>query len=121
MTSDHALPDVIAYIIDKADESDLDTLTLSIRRRRDALRAVAAAAVTVGASVTIRDVSPKYLNGLTGTVTNIETRARKQIASVELDRESTRRLALSSTKYAYLIDHRSYELSGVPLACCDVS
>ncbi|WP_269189754.1 hypothetical protein [Haloechinothrix halophila] len=37
---------------------------------------------------------------------------------VTLDQESTRMLAFSSAKYGFLANGDSYDLTGVPLACC---
>lgn len=121
MSTDLTAQDLITFVLNQASEGDLDALFDAARRRRDALRAIAAAAVSEGDTVTIRDISPKYLNGLTGTVKTIETIRNKRCAVVTLDKDSTQKLALSSTKYDWLFNHDSHDLPGIPLSCCKVT
>lgn len=120
MPADINTTDLIAFVLNQADETDLDALVQAARERRKALRTIAAAAVKEGVTVTIRDLTPRYCNGLTGTVKAIETVRRDRCAVITLDRDSTRRLALSSGKYGLTLDDDSYDLTGVPLTCCKV-
>jgi hypothetical protein len=121
MSSELTRTDLIRFVLDQADEADLDALGEAARQRRTSLRAITAAAVKEGAPVKIRDIKPKYLNGLTGTVKAIETIRAKRCAVVTLDRDSTQQLAIASAKYASLINHDSYDLTGVPLSCCETA
>lgn len=121
ISTDLTTKDLITFILNQADEAALDALFEAARRRRDALRAIAAAAISEGDTVTIRDISPKYLNGLTGTVKAIETIRNKRCAVVTLDKDSTQKLALSSVKYDWLFSHDSHDLPGIPLGCCKVT
>lgn len=120
MSTDLTAHDLITFVLNQAGEDDLDALADAARRRRDALRAIAAAAVSEGNRVTIRDISPKYLNGLTGTVKTIETIRKKRCAVVTLDKDSTQKLALSSARYDWLFNQDSHDLPGIPLSCCKV-
>lgn len=109
---------VVGFIQENADTSDLDTVIEAVKTRRKLLRDQAAAAVKQGMTVTLYDISPKYLVGLRGTVKSIDRHSRKPNAVITLDRESTRTLAFSSTKYTSLADKDSFDLTGVPLSCC---
>jgi hypothetical protein len=111
---------LITFVLNQASEDDLDTLADAARRRRDALRTIAASAVSESDTLTIRDISPKYLNGLTGTVKTIETIRKKRCAVVTLDQDSTQKLALSSTKYDSLFNQDSHDLPGIPDPAQDV-
>lgn len=112
-----AMPDVVGFIQEKADANDLDTVTEAIKTRRKLLRDQAAAAVKEDMTVTVYDISPKYLAGLRGTVTSIDRASRKPNAAVTLDKESTTTLAFSSTKYASLFGEDSFTLTRIPLSC----
>jgi RNase P/RNase MRP subunit p29 len=76
--------------------------------------------VAVGADVEIVDISPRYLNGLTGTVVRIQG-AR---VTVQLDELSTMRLKCepkSKSKFPVAPDATSYNLTGLPRASCQVA
>ncbi|MCI2421136.1 hypothetical protein MOQ72_27200 [Saccharopolyspora sp. K220] len=109
---------VVGFIQENTDTNDLDTVIESVRTRRKLLRDQAAAAVKEGMTITIYDVSPKYLAGLRDTVKSIDRLSRKPSAVVTLDQESTTTLAFSSMKYASLANKDSFDLTGVPLSCC---
>lgn len=115
------LPDVVGYVLERADENDLDGIAQAMKSRRNLLREKAAAAVTVMATVTIADISPKYLNGLTGIVKEIVNGRGQRHATVTLDKASTSTLAFSAAKYSYLVGRDSHDLTGVPLSCCKVT
>lgn len=74
----------VEYVLERADEHDLNGIAQAMNSRRRLLREKAAAAVTLGATVTITDISPKYLSGLVGTVKDIVAGRGKQIATVTL-------------------------------------
>jgi len=114
------LSDVVGYVLESADENDLDGIAQAMKSRRNILRVKAAAAVTEKATVTIDGISPKYLNGLSGVVKEI-VNGRGQHATVTLDKASTHKLAFSSDKYGFLAGRDSYDLTGVPLSCCKVT
>lgn len=106
------ITDVTAFIQQKADTDDLDTLHNAIRTRHKLLREQSAAAVK---TVTTYGLSPKYLDGLTGAVKSIEQAGGRRIATVTLNEESTHLLASRSGKYGSLYSHSSYDLTGIPL------
>ena len=112
------MSDVVGFIQEKADATDLDTVIDAVKTRRKLLRDQAVAAVKEGMTVTVHDISPKYFAGLRGTVKSINRLSRKPNAVITLDRESTRTLAFSSTKYTSLADKDDFDLTGVPLSCC---
>ncbi|MGW4528864.1 hypothetical protein [Amycolatopsis sp. NPDC004378] len=115
------LPDVVGFVLERADENDLDGIAQAMKSRRGILREKAAAAVTEQATVTIADISPKYLNGLSGVVKEIVNGRGKRHATITLDKASTSTLAFSSGKYGFLAGRDTYDLSGVPLSCCKVT
>jgi hypothetical protein len=121
-TAPLALPDIVGYVLEQADENDLDGIAEAMASRRRLLREKAAAAVTVGAPVTIADIRPKYLVGLVGTVKEITTGRGGRIATVTLTKQSTQTLAFTSGKYASLAGQdTTYDLTGVPLSCCKIT
>lgn len=117
VTRDLTTAEVRAFIF-ACDSAALADLQRQIKARHKALRAQAAASVSVGATVTLEGLSPKYLNGLTGTVTSID-RAR---GSVTLDEASTQRLRFDGARRFFIAaDATEYLLGGVPLGCMRVA
>lgn len=114
--------DVIAFIAARADETDLDNIINAVKARRTMLGRINAAAVKVGAAVRLDGLSPKYLNGLTGTV-SIVSGGR---CSVVLDEHSTTALRYAPrSRYAGAIamlpeGEDRYTLSGIPTQCAKV-
>lgn len=114
------MAEVIGFVLEQADESDLDRITDAVKKRRGVLRDKAAADVKEGKQVTLYGLRPAYLNGLTGTVKSIKPgRTRKVV--VTLDRRSTSVLAYSSADYHSLHGQDSHDLTGIPITCCQVS
>ncbi|QFZ20516.1 hypothetical protein [Saccharothrix syringae] len=114
------LRDVVGFVLEHADKNALDHITQAVKSRHDVLREKAAAEITENATVTIRGISPKYLNGLSDVVKEIIRGRGKPHATVTLDKASTDTLAFSSTKFGHLAGRTSYDLTGVPLSCCEV-
>lgn len=113
-----ALKSVVDFIASSATEGDLAKIHEAIRVRESALREERAGRVAVGADVEIVDISPKYLNGLTGTVVRIQG-AR---VTVQLDELSTMRLKCEpKSKFPVAPDATSYNLTGLPRASCQVA
>ncbi len=109
---------LLAFVVNEADADDLDRIIEAIKSRRRTLRDLRAAVVQKGAAVTLDGLSPKALNGLTGSVETITG----QRADVRLDETSTRELAWSRTKFAGPAQSaETYVLHGVPLGCCQVA
>lgn len=117
-----SLPDIVGYVLDQADENDLDRIAQAMASRRSLLREKAAAAVTVGATVTIDGIRPRYLVGLVGTVKEITTGRGKRLATVTLTKQSTQTLAFASDRFAFLAGQDcTHDLTGIPLSCCKVT
>lgn len=114
------LPDVVNYVRERADENDLGSIAQAMSQRRLELQEKLPAAVTINATVTIGDITPAYLTGLSGVVKAI-TPGHVQYVTLTLDQASTNKLAASARKYAHLADRDSYDLSGIPLGCCKVT
>lgn len=106
---------LLAFIINEATDGDLERILEAVKSRRHTLRDLRAVAVQKDATVTLDGLSPKALNGLTGTVETIHGNR----ADVRLDEKSTRELAWSRTKFAGAAQSaETYLLHGVPLGCC---
>lgn len=111
-TATITLSDVVAFL-NNATEYDLDIIHKSSNDRRRALRNQRAAVVTVGMNATLGDLSPKYLNGLSGKVTAING----QRGTVTLDEQSTNNLRFfGSRRFPIPMDVKEYDLPGVPLS-----
>jgi len=108
------LADVTTFILTTATQDDIDRIHTAAKARTRSLREVLAAQVQVGASTTLQGLSPKYLNGMRGTVASIKG-AR---GDVLLDEESTRNLRyLGARRYYIPAETTQYTLTGVPLSC----
>ncbi|MCL4414435.1 MAG: nitrile hydratase subunit beta [Actinobacteria bacterium] len=109
------LADVLGFIINGSTADDLERIVDMVRQRQGALRALQAAAVSVGDQVRIAGLSPKYLNGLEGVVESIS----KARGNVRLSETSTDCLRLvGGTRFFIRDDETRYLLRGVPLSCC---
>lgn len=86
-----SLADVIGFVGSSATDSDLELITAAANQRHKHLGQVRAAAIKVGDRVELRGLSPKYLNGLKGTV--LEAGKHYQ---VDLDADSVLRLRFGS-------------------------
>jgi hypothetical protein len=117
-SSDTGINVLADYIRDYATDGDLEILANAVAHRRQALRDRDAAAIQPGVPVVVRDIRPKYLVGMTGTVTAITTYRRRRHATIALDRDSTQRLASASSTYRHLADLDSYELTRIPIGFC---
>lgn len=105
----------VSFISDHADEADLDAITATIKARQKMLATRRASAVIVGQAVTLDGLSPKYLNGLAGTVKSI----RGNYADVELDEASTGRLRFYGRRRFIIAEGAThYVMSGIPLSTC---
>ncbi len=107
--------ELLSFVVLNADENDLDRIIEAVKGRRRALHEAAAAAVQVGSTVTLHNLSPKALNGLHGEVATINGKR----ADVLLDEESTAMLRFSRTRYALSVgSDPTFVLHGVPLTAC---
>lgn len=111
---DTNLTDVLTFIADKASADDLERIWNAARNRQKTLRAVRAAAVQVGQDVVLDGLSPRQLNGLTGTVVSIS----KASGQVRLDEASTRRLRAARLTRVHVPDNVTEHVLHVPLSCC---
>lgn len=103
------------FVLSHASREDLSRIGEAIKQRRVILGTIAAASVATGSSVRLDGLSPKYLNGLTGTVKTLDAKS----AAVELDETSTEKLRWDGfRKYTVPDDTKRYLLRGVPLSCC---
>jgi hypothetical protein len=102
--------DVLAFIVTQATSADLQEFADAAKVRK----ASVARSMRPGTPVVINGISPKYLNGLKGTVKVIE----KNRCTVTLDAVSTQMARVKGTGRFYIApDATSYDLSGIPLVC----
>jgi hypothetical protein len=110
------LTDVATFITSEATEDDIARIYEFCKQRNKTLRTIRAASVQTGAAVELSNLSPKYLNGLTGTVSTIT----KDRCAVLLDEESTSTLKWSGRGRFVVGEQANYTLNGVPLSSCKV-
>lgn len=110
------ITDTVDFLHSQATEQDLDTVLQAIRLRRKALGNITASAVQVDLDVRLDGLSPKYLNGLTGKVTDL----KGDRATVRLDENSTDTLRVRSRGKRFYIPELTaeYDLGGIPMSCC---
>lgn len=107
----------LEYVRNHAGNTELEVIFDAASARREELQQIEAAKLTVGATVTIDGVSPKYLNGLSGTIDSLHGSR----AGVMLDAASTARLRSASKRYYVPTDVDQFLLSGIPKVCCAVT
>jgi hypothetical protein len=107
--------DVVAWITSEATADDVARLEIVLQVRRKGLRTAQAAQARHGMAVVLDGLSPKYLNGLIGTIDGLNGRR----CSVLLSPESTDRLRHTTQKRFYVsADMTRFLLRGVPTTCC---
>lgn len=108
---------MVAFVRTGTTVDDLAVLGSLSTQRRAVVRALRGALVRPGCAVVLRDISPKYLSGLRGTVTTL-TKGRKGIplATLTLDEPSSAQLAKAG-KGRY---EPANVLDGIPLTALDV-
>ena len=96
------------------DDATLDEVLAALQTRHDALHAARAANATVGRQVVIRDVQPRHLDGLEGTI-----HAREgEFVAVLLTAASTGRLRFCKQSGYAVGPDMNFLLEGVPASCC---
>ncbi|MDT7785583.1 MAG: hypothetical protein QOF58_4002 [Pseudonocardiales bacterium] len=115
------LSDIVSFVLERATTDNLDNIAGAIKSRRGILAEIAAANLDEGTPVTLYNLRPKYLTGLTGTVKKIFRGRGEPHATVTLDKDSTAMLAYASTKYVSLAGRDSYDCQGIPLSCLKVA
>lgn len=113
-TTPSSVTEVLDYVHSRADEQDLEALLQAVKTRRNVLGEQRAATVRNGTEVRLDGLSPKYLNGLTGTV--VSTKGNR--ADVRLDKASTNKLRYAGRKFYVNANEEEYLLTGVPKQCC---
>lgn len=112
--------DVVKFIAESANDDDLDRIFHFFKKRRKALAVAASASVVLGSEVSLLGLTPRVLDGLTGTVVSLHG----NFCDVLLDVPSTGSLAASKTKLAAAAraaEGSGYLLRGVPVSCARVA
>jgi hypothetical protein len=112
------LSEVLDWIA-QADNEDLDVILDMLRMRRQTIAEANTALAKVGMKVTFRNLSPRYLNGLTGTIRAINSTGSR--GTIKLDELSTNRLALTKQNRFHAEVGTTYTMEGVPLSACELS
>lgn len=105
------------FILNQATETDIEAILRAVNARQRMILAQRAAVVTIGATVTFANLKPKYLNGLTGTVSSISGTS----ASILLDKESTDSIRYRRTRFTVPAGVEQYTITGLPLECLVIS
>ena len=86
--------DAAAFIRDHATDADLDILDDLFAARGKVVRAMRGSIARIGARVQLTNMSPKYYNGLVGTVASLhKSHTGAAVADLKLDPASAARLA----------------------------
>jgi hypothetical protein len=109
-----SLVDALTFVANSSSDHELDLIVAAVNARRRALREVRSAAVTIGSVVTIQNLSPAYLNGLTGTV-EAHSRGKRTRVDVRLDEKSTKILRFQGGRFPVGAETTEYLLGGVPI------
>lgn len=112
--SNTTITDVLSFILESATREDIDRIWAAARDRQKALGRLDAAKVTKGAAVRLDGLSPKYLNGLTGHVVDINGSR----CTVLLDQPSAERL--SFRRFIVRAEDGTYRMGGIPTQCAKV-
>lgn len=113
-TAPSSVTEVLDYVHSRADEQDLEALIQAVKTRRHVLGEQRAATVRIGTAVRLDGLTPKYLNGLTGTV----EATRRNRADVRLDKGSTNKLRYAGRKFNVNANVEEHMLMEVPKQCC---
>ncbi|MEX5711858.1 hypothetical protein AB1484_27085 [Parafrankia sp. FMc6] len=105
------------FVLSHATDDDLTRLAAAIKQRRTALASIRTATLTTGATVRIANIKPKYLDGLTGRIVQID--GKHATVALDADADSTDRLRYTSqSRYIMPTEATSFDLRGIPLTCC---
>jgi hypothetical protein len=105
------LEDVADFIASRATEEDCQAVFALARNRLRALQEIQAIGVRAGVRVELDGLTPKYLNGICGTVRVVRGRR----CDLDLDEPSIKRLA--STRHSYVASTGGV-LMGIPVVAC---
>lgn len=109
-----SMVDALTFVASATSDDELDRIVAAVNARRRTLREVRSAAVTIGSVVTIQNLSPAYLNGLTGKV-EANSRGKRTRVDVRLDEQSTKILRFQGGRFPVGADTTEYLLGGVPI------
>lgn len=115
------LPRVVEFLTTTATEHDLDVVVDALRGRRAALAKVTAAAIKRGVTAKTKNLKPKYLSGLTGDVTEIESGRGESKAHLLLDENSSSSLDRypGARRYCLVDPATGRRILHVPVTCLD--
>jgi hypothetical protein len=109
-----SMVDALTFVANASSDDELDRVVAAVNARRRTLREVRSAAVTIGSVVKIQNLSPAYLNGLTGTV-EAHSRGKRTRVEVRLDETSTKILRFQGGRFQVSAETTEYLLGGVPI------
>jgi hypothetical protein len=109
--------ELLAYVMDEASLEELGRLGLAVQQRRRLLLRGSPTGVAVGETVVLEGATPRYVNGLTGTV---EAVAREH-CSVLLSEQCTVELRIvGAQRFEMAPGTLRYLLARIPMAWCRV-
>lgn len=104
-------PSTIADILANASDDDITQVQAACKTRHATLRQMTQATLQMGKPGRTKGLSPKYLNGLTGTITSA--------SSIRLDAASTEQLRYSGRRFWVPPEVTEYVLNRVPAGCLE--
>ena len=109
------LSDILTFI-STASIEDLATTGDAMQSRHTQVTKERASGITEGCEVILDNITPKYLNGLRGTVLTVEPLT--ETVTISLTVESSEALANMPRSRFHILPGERYPLSSIPLATC---
>lgn len=108
------ISDVRTWIITSATADDMDAIREAMKTRKELL----VDEIKKGDFILIKDIRPKYLNGLTGKFHGREEGRGKSRGSVMLDEASTKILRVKGRQRFFIMPSaKEFKLDGLPMTC----
>jgi hypothetical protein len=110
--------DVLEYMSSESTEDEckalFDVANTRLRQLRSARVALLAVSIDEGAVVRIRNIRPKYLSGLSGTVTKKESLTKGVYVCIQLDEKSYDEYMFHARGCTNRV------ITGIPMSCIEV-
>jgi hypothetical protein len=108
------ITELLAGIHSLESQQELDAVFEAFKSRSKVVRSIRAAAISLGDTVSIVNITPKALTGLKGTVNELGP----TYAVLTLDAESTEKLRWARTsRFTIPQDVTEFQLKGIPKTC----
>ena len=108
--------DVRNWIMTECSSSEMNRIREDLKARQNIL----ASSISIGDSIRTMNLSPKYLNGLTGILFHKATRRGKVRGDIMLDEASTAILRAKNSAIYVRPEAQEYLLTGISMVCFEI-